>query len=236
MTEVHYELIPDSHRATLGSVYRSENLSHEIEDIFNTYIEFLNKTFGKSRSIYYFIAFFFVILFGTTKSIVHTIEYYSKPKFNPKEVYKLDRQTTFTGLNYSTKQREKYNSLQDQYAKSRKEKANKAKILNALRMHLYLNDLKLEGKILKVTQHKINDLDIAEFARTGNISKRLSTTQITFGNEINELLSQALPNYVTLRKKKFSNETYVIAENDDYGFIQEKLKNLYQEDIRVTFD
>jgi hypothetical protein len=234
MTEVHYELLTDSQ--IYNSPYRSENLSEEIGEIFENYLEFLNRTFGDSRSGWYFTAFFFIIIFGTIKSIVHIIENYSKPKFNPKEVYKLDRQVTFTGLNYSAEQREKYNSLQDQYAKSRETKASKAKVLNALRMHLYLNDLKLEGKILKVTQHKITDLDVAEFAKTGNISKRLSTTQITFGNEINELLSQALPNYVTLRKKKFSNETYIIAENDDYGFIQEKLKNLYQEEIKVTFD
>lgn len=234
MTEVHYELLTDSQ--IYDSPYRSENVEKEIGEIFETYIEFLNKTFGESRSMWYFIAFFFVILFGIAKSVVHIFENSLKPKFNPKEAYKLNRQVTFTGLNYSVEQREKYSSLQDQYAKSREAKANKAKVLNALRMHLYMNDLKLEGKILKVIQHKITDLDVAEFAKTGNISKRLSTTQITFGNEINELLSQALPNYVTLRKKKFSDETYVIAENDDYGFIQEKLKNLYQEDIRVTFD
>ena len=234
MTEIHYELLTDSQ--IYNSPYRSENLSEEIGEIFENYLEFLNRTFGDSRSGWYFTAFFFVIIFSTIKSIIHIIENSLKPKFNPKEAYKLDRQVTFTGLNYSVEQREKYNSLQDQYAKSREAKANKAKVLNTLRMHLYMNDLKLKGKILKVTQHKITDLDVAEFAKTGNISKRLSTTQITFGNEINELLSQALPNYVTLRKKKFSDETYIIAENDDYGFIQEKLKNLYQEEIRVTFD
>ena len=53
----------------------------------------------------------------------------------------------------------------------------------------------------------------------------------------NNLLAQVFPNYISLKNKKFTKDTYIIAEADDYGFLQEKLKEIYQEEgIRVTFD
>ena len=50
------------------------------------------------------------------------------------------------------------------------------------------------------------------------------------------MIQEALPERVKLKKKRMSEETYLVAENDDYGFLQEHLRNLYQEPIKVKFD
>ena len=43
------------------------------------------------------------------------------------------------------RQREKYNSLNDQMSSNKKEKANKAEAINNLRRYLFINKLKLKG-------------------------------------------------------------------------------------------
>ena len=93
----------------------------------------------------------------------------------------------------------------------------------------------MEGKIIEKTNHRLTEEEIFDFLNTENPKKNPSTTKITFGDEINELLAIVIPNYVTLKQKGMlsSKETYLITLGDDYGFIQEKLSQIYQESIKV---
>lgn len=228
--------------------YRSNTLYQEICDILGADIDYVCRTFEDSRSTYFWITVVCVFFLSLCKIPLYIVQHYSKPVFNPREVFKLDKTNKFKVendledvagerviVNYHVEEREKYNSLDDQYQKNTKVKMNKAEALNNLRYYLYENDLKLEGRILKVTSHKLTDEEMIKYAETGTIDKPFATTQITFGEEVNKLLSIAIPNYVTLKKRKLSDETYVVALGDDYGFIEEKLKQVYQEPIRVTF-
>ena len=163
----------------------------------------------------------------------------SKKKFNPRNITVNKENVNNKNAIYShtIEIREKHDSLDDKYCTNRIAKEQKAKALNALRLHLYMNNLKLKGTILKVIQHKLSEFDLLECARTGNITKPFSTTQITFGNEVNSLLAQIFPSYVMIKNKKFTKDTYITVEADDYGFLQEKLIRIYQEEgIRVIFD
>lgn len=236
MTELHPQFITESQIYSMISPYRSNKLKYEISDIFGTYFQFLDKTFGESRSIYFWLAFIGVLILGSAKAIAHTINYLKKKKFNPKEYYSLKGNMSKSTLLYNIEGREVHDSLEDSYQRNKKAKEDRAKNINALRMHLYMNEMILTGNILKVTNHRVSDLDFIESMRTGKIIKPFSTTEITFGSDINTLLKEVFPDYITLKKKKGTKETYITTESDDYGFLEEKLKNLYQEPIRVIFD
>lgn len=126
--------------------------------------------------------------------------------------------------------------VKDIYCPNTQIKTEKATNLNDLRKYLYQHNLKLIGNIIKRVNHNVNENDLLENLDNEEYDLRLSTTQITFGNDLNDLLSKTLPNIITLKKRKLNKETYLIFKNDDYGFLQETLSQLYNEPIRVTFD
>lgn len=115
-------------------------------------------------------------------------------------------------------------------------KSLKTEAMNSLKNYLKSNNLTLIGTVLQVTSHNISEEILCECAERGIITTPFSTTKITFNNDLNELLYKILPDFVTLKKKKSSQDTYIIAEDDDYGFLEEKLRKIYQEPIRVIFD
>ena len=240
---------PDSVIKSRFSSYRSDTLYEEICDIIGADIDYVCRTFEDSRSIYFWITIVCVFFLSLCKIPSYIIEHYKKPVFNPRESFKLDEKVKFVIeddfeditseskiINFKVEQRERYNSLDDQYHKNTEAKISKAEALNNLRFYLYKNDLKLEGKIIKVTNHRLTDEEMIKLVEADDTTIALSTTQITFGEKVNKLLSLAIPNYVTLKRKRLSDETYIVALGDDYGFIEEKLKQLYQEPIRVTFE
>lgn len=124
----------------------------------------------------------------------------------------------------------------DNYCEDTGIKTKRANTLNNLRKYLYTHDLKLQGKILKRIEHRVSEDDLLKSLDDLSYMPKLSTTQITFGNDLNKILNETLPSMITLRKKKMSNETYVLFKDDDYGFLEETLKRLYLEPIKVTFD
>lgn len=128
------------------------------------------------------------------------------------------------------------NCVKDTYCTNTTIKSQRAETLNSLRKYLYQNDLKLQGKILKHTEHRVSEDDLLKSIEDETFMPKLSTTQITFGNEINEMISIVLPDMITLKKKIACKDTYVTFKDDDYGFLEETLKQLYNEPIRVTFD
>ena len=126
--------------------------------------------------------------------------------------------------------------LKDSYQKP-KVKNMKSEALIELRKYLYLNNFEMKGKILSRVEHRLSDDILLEYASTGTFDKPLSTTKITFGKGLDELLVKIIPDRVKLRKNKLSTSgTCVVFKDDDYGFLSEILKNLYQENIKVVID
>lgn len=115
-------------------------------------------------------------------------------------------------------------------------KSQKANNLIELRKYLYTNDFKLHGNIIKRIEHRVSDEDMLRSVEDKNFMPKFSTTQITFGNDLNKILSMALPNIITLKKRTISDETYVLFKDDDYGFLEETLKRVYLEPIKVIID
>jgi hypothetical protein len=126
--------------------------------------------------------------------------------------------------------------LKDSYQKS-KTKDMKSEAIIELRKYLYLNNFEIRGKILSKIEHKLDDETLIRYAETGNFDKPLSTTKITFGKGLDELLTKVIPSRIKLRKSKLSSSnTCLTFRDDDYGFLSEMLKNLYQENIKVIID
>ena len=114
-------------------------------------------------------------------------------------------------------------------------KSKRACTLNSLREYLYQNDLKLKGKIIKRINHRISNEDLLNALEDESLPLEFSTTKITFGNDLNNLLNEIFPEMITL-KEDSDKETYITFKNDDYGFLKEKLERLYMEHLIVTFD
>ena len=223
---------------TLISPYQDEKIGETILQTLANDIDYYCSQM-ETRGLWFITGLLCITSVSLLKCGVIFLKNIFKPRFNPRniEINKDCINTDDKQYSSTIKLREKYNSLDDRYQQDREVKTNRAKALNALRLHLYMNDLKLHGTILKVIKHRLSEFDLLECARTGNITKPFSTTQITFGNEINNLLAQVFPDFVMIKNKKFTKDTYVIIEADDYGFLQEKLIKIYQEEnIKVTFD
>lgn len=124
----------------------------------------------------------------------------------------------------------------DNYITNSYIKSERASSLNSLRVYLYQNSLQLKGKVLKRVEHRVSENDLIKSVENINFMPKLSTTQVTFGNDLNNLLSNVLPNMITLKKRTSSTDTYLTFKDDDYGFLEESLKQLYNEPIRVIFE
>ena len=165
-------------------------------------------------SLISFIAFPFDYFFTYLPAVHERVERVANmPLASAEEDYKLDREILNKGtvngneLGYYIKRREEFGSFQDQNCSNKEAKEDKAEALNNLRMYLYANDLKLEGDVLKVLKN--------------------SAKQVNFGREANTLINKAFA--------KHSNEEYVTIEDKDFLFFEKKLKDLFQEDIKVLY-
>lgn len=162
------------------------------------------------------LAFPFDYFFTYLPAVRKRIERVSNmPLVDFKEEYKLDREIfnktdRFTGkstFSYYIKRREEFDSFQDQNCTNKEVKETKAEALNELRMYLYANDLKLEGEVTTVLKN--------------------SAKQVNFGKNANSIINNAFA--------KHPNDEYVIIEDKDFLKFENKLKELFQEDIKVLY-
>lgn len=226
------------------SPVRSGNLAKELDTIFSEDIKHTYDSLEHCGLIILTIGIVLVTILSGLKLIVHTINYLKKPKSNPNtDILNLDRNSQCVTeidegeiINPILTLREATQRNKDYYQPSNKIKSHKADQINTLRKYLYQHNLTLRGYIIKVVSHKLTQEDLVKLTISKNIGHTFTTTHITFGDCLNRLIKDVLPERVKLRKKKLSGETYLIAENDDYGFLQEHLRNLYQEPIKVKFD
>ena len=124
----------------------------------------------------------------------------------------------------------------DCYYPNSKTKAKRYQSISKLRLILYKNDCILHAKELKVINHNVSGEELLKCVQTNTLTKPLVSTHITFGNEINELLKNILGKGISLRKRKFTTDTYLLINNYDYNSITDELSRMYQEDVRIKID
>lgn len=166
------------------------------------------------------------------KCVRYLIQEYSKPVAPALEIPRENINSLNRDYHYLLES----NKLTDNLINNHEIKSVRSEALNELREILYKNNFELKGYIIKVTNHKVSDEDFLLSAKTGTVIKAFSTTQITFGYEVNRLLSKILPDEVTLKKRRKFNDTYIVFAKDDYGFLEEHLKKLYWKPVKVLFD
>lgn len=226
------------------SPVRSGNLAKELDTIFTEDMEYAYRSLKDSGVVIMLIGLTLVAILSGLKLIVHSINYAKKPTSNV-DVLKLDRNSIRVAENEEGEEitnpiitlREACDRNVDYYQPDKRIKSQKAESINALRMYLYKNSLELQGYILKTINHKMSDEELIKLVVSREeIGNSFTTTQITFGNELNKLVEEVMPDRVKLKKRRMSDETYLITENDDFGFLQQHLRNMFQEPITIKFD
>jgi hypothetical protein len=224
------------------SPVKSGNLAEELDTIFTEDMEYAYSRLKDCGLISLTVGMTAVAVLSGLKLVTHSINYMKKPTGRV-DVIEINRETVANHKKYHGDEinpiitmRESLNRNKDYYQPDNRIKSEKAEAINDLRKYLYAHNLTLQGYVLKIINHKLSHKDLVKLSTNESIGHTFTTTHITFGNTLNKLLSLALPSRVQLKKKKLSDETYLIAENDDYGYLQEHLRNLYQEPIKVQFD
>lgn len=211
------------------SPYRSGELDEEIGEILHDDHEMVLREI-QSRGLLFLIAYIMIMGTSLVKVLFHIIDYYSKPERPPVKITRehVDRSTNLTYL-YEMKEAGNYNK------NKLKTKNHEARVsaTTKLRSYLYSHNLELRGYILKEVNHKVDDHAFINSIISGEEMAKFTTTYITFGEEIDKWLYEILP---TKPKKRTVQGTSCLAFENDYGFMTEELRQLYQEPIKVKFD
>ena len=142
-------------------------------------VQTLNCIYHKDKeSLAYFISLLYTIFYSIPTLISRRLTtYYSHPIFKPEKSYKIDSKKRETKeINAYARQREKYDSLNDQFNSDREKKINRAEAINKLRKYLLVNKLVLKGT--------------------------LKNSKVTFGSEINSLLKVVIPQMKNIKSSK----------------------------------
>ena len=211
------------------SPYRSGDLDEEIGEILLEDHEMVCKGI-ESRGLIFLIAYILIMALSVVKVIFHIFDYCSKPE-PPKPQITRENVDKCRDLSYLYEMKEARNCNEPQY----KTKNQNARV-NAtmkLRSYLYGHDLELQGYILKEVNHKVDDHAFISSIISGEEMAKFTTTYITFGEEIDKWLYEILP---TKPKKRTVQGKSCLAFENDYGFMAEELRRLYQEPVKVRFD
>lgn len=182
------------------------------------------------RGLIFLIAYTMIMLISFLKVICHTFDHYSKPERPRPQITRemVDRARSLTPM-YTIKEAGNYNNPQ---YKS-KNQQRKAYCIQELRKFLYNNNLTLRGYVLKEINHRVDDRAFINSIISGEEMAKFTTTYITFGEYLDNMLYEVLP---TKPKKKTIQGKKCLAFENDYGFMVQELKQIYQEPIKVKFD
>lgn len=182
------------------------------------------------RGLIFLIAYTMIMLTSFFKILFHTANHFSKPK---RPTPQITREMVNRGGNleymYEIKEAGNYNKPQYQT----RNQQTKVCAMTELRRYLYNNGLTLKGYILKEINHKVDDHAFINSIISGNEMAKFTTTYITFGEKLNNMLYEVLP---TKPKKRTIQGRKCLAFENDYGFMIQELRQLYQEPIKVSFD
>lgn len=210
------------------SPYRG-NLGEEIEEILKEDHEAVCKGIPY-RGLLFLFVYTLVMGISLIKVIFHILGHLSKPE-RPLPQVRREHVEKGKDLTYLYQMKEARNCNVSQYQSRNGE--SKTSALVSLRNYLYQNDLTLKGYILKEVNHRVSDHDLIKSILDGGEMARLSTTYITFGSELNDILAEVLPS--SPKKRTLQGQSCLAFEND-YGFMIQELRQIYQEPVKVTFD
>lgn len=216
--------------------YRSKNIGKEFSEILAEDYEWVRSSI-EDRGIIFFLATISVMTLSLFKAISHVITQMQKPVMEYNHL-KLHRGMESESITQILTRRECIDEVKnhDNLCPNNKVKTEKVEKLNTLRNYLYQHDLTLHATVLKTINHKLTDDELIEMYRLGEITKPLTTTHITFGDNLNRLLKDTLGNTIDLKTNRVTKETYLRIFNDDYMPIKEGLQNLYNEKVKLKFD
>lgn len=183
-----------------------------------------------SRGLAFLIAYIGVMFLSILKVIYLIFDNCKKPK---RPLPKITRQNVdrATDLSPLYEMKEARNCNNPQY--KTKNHANRTQAIIKLRDYLYKHNMTLRGYILKEVNHRVSDHDFISSIISGDEMAKFTTTYITFDGDIDEMLFNILP--TKPRKSKVQGMPCLAFEND-YGFMTEELRQLYQEPVKVVFD
>ena len=217
-----------SYISSMLSPYRGD-LEEEICEILSDDHEMVLRDI-QSRGLLFLIAYIMIMGTSLVKVLLHTLDHYSKPERPAPKIdrEKVDRSTNLTYM-YEMKEAGGYNKSE------LRTKNHEARVgaIRQLRTYLYNHNLTLNGKIIKEVNHRVDDHAFINSIISGEEMAKFSTTYITFGEVIDRLLYEVLP---TKPKKRTVQGMSCLAFENDYGFMVEELRQLYQEPVKVTFD
>lgn len=218
------------------SPYRSQDLGKEFFEILEEDCEWICSSL-KERGFIFFIAFIVLMSMSLLKAVVHVITQLHKPvmTYEHLNLHRGMQEETITDI---LTRREAIDEVQshDNLCPNDKVKSQRAQSINNLRNYLYQHDLTLHVTVLKTINHRTTDEELVEMYRLGKITKPLSTTHVTFGEDLNVLLKEVLGNSINLSTNRFTKETYIKIINDDFISLKEEIERLYNEKIKLKFD
>lgn len=184
----------------------------------------------QSRGLIFLVAYTMIMLISFVKVICHVFDHCGKPKRPTPQITRemVDRARNLTPM-YSIKEAGNYNK--PQYRTKNQQK--RTYYIQELRRFLYNNDMILRGYILKEVNHKVDDHAFINSIIDGEEMAKFTTTYITFGEYLDNMLYEVLP---TKPKKRKLQGNKCLAFENDYGFMVQELRQLYQEPIKVQFD
>ena len=218
------------------SPYRSKDLSQEFFEILEEDYEWICSSL-KERGLIFLIAFITLMSLSVLKAVVHVIEQSQKPVMTYEHL-NLRRGLHEESITSLLSRRESIDEVEnrDNLCPNPVIKNQRANTLNTLRNYLYQHDLTLHVETIKKINHKITEDELTEMYRVGEITKPLSTTHITFGENLNHLLKEVLGDSIDLRTNRITQETYIVILNEDFLTIKNKLQEVYNEPVKLKFD
>ena len=218
------------------SPYRSKDLGKEIEEIFSEDYDYVCSSF-EEKGFWFLLALVSVMFLSVLKAIVFFFEQKDKPVMTYSHLG-LHRGMQSESITDILTRRESTDEVEnhDNLCPNTATKNKTADSFITLRNYLYQHDLTLHIETIKEINHRISEEELAEMYRLGKITKPLSTTHITCGDNLNKLLKEVLGDTIDLKTNKITQETYIKVINDDFYPIQTKLEEIYMEHIKLKFD
>ena len=215
--------------------YRSKNLWKEFLQILkDDYAWICNSLEG--RGLMFAIAVVSLMSMSFIKAIVTIAEQVKKPlvTYDHLNLHRGMRDDTLTSI---LSHRERVEDIQnhDNFY-SDEEKEQRVNAIASLRSYLYQHKFTLYVTTLKKINHRVSEEDLMQMYRTGEISKPISTTRVTFGDDLNRLLKEVLGDTINLKVDKITGETYVQITNDDFFPLRNSIEDLYNEKLTLKFD
>ena len=218
------------------SPYRGE-LKKEVSEILSEDCDLVCSTM-KSRGLFFGMAFISIMGLSLVKAGIHVFNQMKKPKMTydhlalAREILNsnnsMDILSRREGIDESP-------NIKDNLNPDTKIKVQKANAINELRTYLYEHDMTLHAKVLSTIDFDCTDSELNEMFRSGKFTKPLSSSYITFDNDLIILLKEVLKSTINWKTNE-NDMSYTEILNDDYTFIENALQNIYNEQITIKFD